>query len=73
MGLREIMVDGAWWVVFDALRGTDSGEETGGVLWAQSLSDKRRLGPAPPDWESWPDEALVTAIRQAGLPPLPLP
>ena len=32
MGLREIMVDGAWWVVFDALRGADSGEETGGVL-----------------------------------------
>jgi hypothetical protein len=80
MGLREIMVDDVWWVVFDVYPGSATGRplmetrEPGGWLCAQSLSDKRRIVPLPLDWEAWPDDHLADAVRSARpLPPMPLP
>ena len=72
MALREIVVDGVWWVVFAVPPGRHG--ETAGWLCAQSLSDKRRIAPLPAEWERWPEDALAASIRAAApLPPLPLP
>ena len=70
MVLREIVVDDVWWVVFTGR----AGRNDSACLWAQSLSDKRRIGPIPPGWEAWPDQDLAQAIRDARpLPLVPLP
>lgn len=73
MALREVLVDGRRWAVWNVVPGSAT-RETGqrvlpelrdGWLAIQSGGERRRLVPAPDGWESWPDEILAVAIRAA--------
>lgn len=73
MALREVLVDGKRWAVWD-VRASAATRKTGqrsysellvGWLAMQSGKTARRLTPIPDDWEDWPDEILAVAVRSA--------
>ena len=73
MAIREVRVDGVTWSVWEVHPGTKDGtvlfpmrpEFAGGWLAVARPGEKRRIVPIPDGWESWSDEVLAAAVRQA--------
>lgn len=74
MGVREVRVDGGWWVVWNVWPEGQTGDAPPGTqecnwLVMQRGAEKRRIMPAPKGWEEWTDGELADAVR--GAPRVP--
>lgn len=69
--MRTLVVDGATWTVWDtypasaARLGMHDTELAAGWLTFECAREKRRIVPVPGGWDTWHDDQLRAALRDA--------